>query len=832
MELKLTGGVLFSLLCEIKKKPISKRDTRQGHTDPASEFEMIKALCEIAQGHSYRGNPDTLRSKLTKYKTCSCDGNDTIPLESRFEADGDSENVKHYLFNEPATRKRIAVFIDRFIDLENDGAIESFVDAVNDIIASDTSILYYCSENALVRIVTKNEQSVLSLDEYLFNVIYCVIASHEGNVEGREALTVLNDSQYYPKSFNMRVNAEPFSSELIEKYKKDLFEPVYAREGWEEYIKNLKIDYSNVRIYYDPDNEYPFYKVYVNTSLSNMDPFSKRADETHKRIYNDPTSRSITEFSRHIYVSGTGGLGKTMLMKHLLLESIENDVEHVPIFVSVKYYNDTYKDFYDFILAQCSKYDSNLTKEDLLKLISSHRCFLILDGFDELISRYKPDFYIKFNQFIRIDFENIIVMSSRPVEGSKPRHFITLYILPFKKLQSLELIDKLSTLANEKHIGEGLKKEIEKTLEITHKSYIENPLLLTLMLRIYEEYAMIPKEKYAFYHKAYEVLSHQHDARKEGGGYVREYKTGLSPSEFANVFKRFCAYSMILEGKTFFYELDFQEYFDLVKNKSDVGFGFTLEDFIHDATVSTGLMYHNLDRYEFIHRSMQEFFCAWYLSQQEDSLLYTLAMQLQSYGKGLVQEIFEMLDEMIPLKMEKYVYLPYLSDLFTGDKEHLHDNYKDFLCRLYNDIRYHHSEVDMAFEIEPSEAIYDLYMKSIHNQIIDIYLGLPEYDEFEEEEIVEFRNAYGKYAAGTRSDIPDDYDADKYGEPVVVGHFYSFKMTEVLSNPENYNEITDIIFDNDFPLRREYEWAKEYWEQMRIKYSNDKTTTDIKALLT
>ena len=134
MELRLTGGVLFSLLCDIKKKPIAKSETRSGKKDPASELEMMKALCWVSQGYAYSLNEESLRSKLTRYKNCECDGNAVIPLEIEFDSLSNTGNADYYHFNDEATHKRLYVFIDTFIDINNREAIGRFVNTVNEII--------------------------------------------------------------------------------------------------------------------------------------------------------------------------------------------------------------------------------------------------------------------------------------------------------------------------------------------------------------------------------------------------------------------------------------------------------------------------------------------------------------------------------------------------------------------------------------------------------------------------------------------------------------------------------------------------------------------------
>ncbi len=832
MKLSLTGGVLFSLLCTIKKEKISARETRQGNTDPASELEMMLSLWAIVQGHPFTLNKESLRTKLTNYKKCECNGSTLIPLEAKFGDDGESLNAGYYLVNKDATKKRIAVFIKTFIDSQNTKAIEAFVDTVNEIVDSDGSIFEHNSDNYLFAKIINDEETTISLDEYLFNVIYFVITSNSDNLKGKETLDYIQSEDYKPRLSNFEVKVNEISTELERNYIKELEEPKNAREGWEEYIQTLKNEFSQVKIYYDPDREYPFNKIYVPSSISSLDPYRiKNKYDIEYRI-DSPTVNKIRAYARNVVISGVGGLGKTMLMRHLLLDAIDNNMEFVPVFVSVRSFTGEQETFMDYIFYQCAQYYPQLDKERLLKAFTSQQCILFLDGFDEIPFEHLQVFIRQYNKFIRLDLGNIIIMSSRPVGGAMPNHFTKIYILPFDFSQSCQLVDKLTAIQHNDVLGEKFKYELKTNLFCSHKDYAENPLLLTLMLRIYEQNASVPKEKFDFYYNAYEVLSHKHDALKEDGGYSRKYKTGLTPTEFANCFRKFCTYSLLLDGQVSFSESEMLKYYELIMKNAEDNWKFELHEFIYDATSSTGLMYLQGNRYIFIHRSIQEFFCAWYLSKQEDSVLYDIALQLQKHGKGLVWETLELLDERISYKMEKYVYLPYFNSIFDS-KDVKRDVYKRFLIRFFNAIRYHHSSGFMVFgtEIEPSEALYYYCMKDRRHRVADNELGFPEYEAFQDEEIYDYFESEDKKTTGPESNMPCSYDTEKYGEPELVGHFYEFEMENVLANPEAHEEIINIIYDDQFPLYQEFILARKYWNELKEKYKEGESSTDLISLL-
>lgn len=834
MELKLTGGVLFSLLCDIKKKPISKSETRNGKKDPASELEMMVSLCEIALGREYGGNKDSLRSKLTGYKNCICEGNQLIPLEASFNTEFMSRGLECVFFDRTATMKRVKIFIHRFVDLDNVEAIQDFVDTVTELIRADINIKQIIPNNPLVKDIRNYKNIEWSFDSFLYETIYCVITSHPKNLSGKETLQYIRSGSFVSAASCIDIKIDKESDDSIESYIEELATHVDGRDGWETYLENLKKEFSKVRIFYDPDREYSFDEIYVQSYFSCRDPKEIKPGEYSEYALEADTVNVFSHISMYSIITGTGGLGKTMLMRHLLLDSIENNTDVIPILINVRDFSGKYGSFYDFIYSQCVQYSPDLKKELLLEAFSLSKCLLFIDGFDEITYQYLPAFTKLFNKFIKTDIGNTIIMTSRPVGGPLPTHFTNLYLLPLDKRDSFELVDKLCRLQKNEKLAEAFKDELAEKLFFTHKEYAENPLLLTLMLRIYEQNKMVPNFKFDFYYEAFQVLSHKHDALNKEGGFLRKYKTELSPSEFASCLREFCAYSL-LDGAVSFKQTEMLKYFEMIKVKSRNHWSFSLEDFIYDCTVSTGLMYIQGERYSFIHRSMQEFFCAWFIQNQEDRLLYDIAITLQKHGKGFVWETFELLEERIPQKMKKYVYLPYLNDLFS-DNDHIHDAYTLFLFRQYNIIRYVHAKSNstghsLSLYVEPSEVIYHFCMRNIRGTLIDYKLNFPACEDFEGEAVYEYITNSGEAALGTDFDIPVNYDYEKYGEPEIVGYNYSFNMRTVLADPNRYPVFYSRIYEQSFPLRKEFMAAQEYWKELQAECAKTIDNSDLFAQL-
>ena len=120
------------------------------------------------------------------------------------------------------------------------------------------------------------------------------------------------------------------------------------------------------------------------------------------------------------------------------------------------------------------------------------------------------------------------------------------------------MIDNLDFRPDEPVIKEKFRAELQNTLFVTHREFTQNPLLLTIMLMTYEQFAEIPSKMHIFYREAYAALSQKHDASK--GAYKRVLKTGLTADRFADYFAEFCARSY-RDEKFEFTEVEFDKYF-------------------------------------------------------------------------------------------------------------------------------------------------------------------------------------------------------------------------------------------------------------------------------
>ena len=137
-------------------------------------------------------------------------------------------------------------------------------------------------------------------------------------------------------------------------------------------------------------------------------------------------------------------------------------------------------------------------------------------------------------------------------------------------------------------------------------------------------------------------------------------------------------------------------------------------------------MFYENGKYHFTHRSFQEYFCALYFSKQKDKNLKRIGDFFENKNRRhYSDQTFNMLYDMIPEKIEEYIFSPFLQSLFEMcDAE---NGYWTFLEKLYPMIlsrtvdkfltrkrtlkksqQWSHRTVDVS----PSEEAYRLLNKS------------------------------------------------------------------------------------------------------------------------
>lgn len=220
----------------------------------------------------------------------------------------------------------------------------------------------------------------------------------------------------------------------------------------------------------------------------------------------------------------------------------------------------------------------------------------------------------------------------------------------------------------EKELAEKIIQTINSEDVQTYKSFLSNPLLLSMFIITYQTDSNIPQKRSDYYNQVFNTLYSVHDTSSKLG-FVREKKSGLSKENFVEILKRFSFKSFFNQNYTFT-----TEYFEnrLQEIKKDLRLSFRNEDIIYDLEVAIGILTQDGLDITYPHRSLQEYFAALFVTTiaYENKLkvygfLYKLFVNIlndRTIGDNN-SNFFLLLSEIDTIEFQKRLIIPFLKEI-------------------------------------------------------------------------------------------------------------------------------------------------------------------------
>ena len=375
---------------------------------------------------------------------------------------------------------------------------------------------------------------------------------------------------------------------------------------------------------------------------------------------NTENINNLLEIGNKIIVTGTGGVGKSILFKHLFLNTVA-ETEYIPVLIELRSFNiHDVKDISIYTAIYKCLVDNGfeLSEEYFEYSLREGAYIIFFDGYDE-VNRDKTE---KITSEIKALSEkyggNKFFVSSRPSEEFIGwNNFCEVETLKLNKQQALNLVKKLEF---DEVVKDTFYKELDRTLYDKYESFASNPLLLNIMLLTFQKHASIPERLNDFYDEAFVTLFNVHDATKDS--YVRDIRSGLGCEDFKLVFSYIC-FKSYFNGEFQFSESRIRFYIQQAKEKFD-RFNFTVENFQEDLTQSVCMLVKEGGTYRFSHRSFQEYFAAWYTCKLVDDVQAKLLLNwIQESDSVFSDSYFTMLFDLQSEKVNKIILCPILKEV-------------------------------------------------------------------------------------------------------------------------------------------------------------------------
>ncbi len=848
---RLCGGVFFTLLLKARRSHRKARDSYNGQSDGLSNVNILKALIRTF----YPDYPDpydqTFKTNTSEYKKCVTSSGAYLPFNKQGIVDRFNSEI-HDSFDRVSDR--FASFAERF--LTQDNRADQLIYSLIGLIAVDESILNdekffisYTGKPVTKEQLLKMEQ--ISWPSFILGIWHYILVNRQDNTIGEETVKSIDaGTASWERTGFLDGITGPITrvivNELAESW--DEFEEEDDIEetprddivgDYSEYLRKAAEKHGKIKTLLYNDEPRQFYDFYVCNRVFQYAQMRLDGEEhlMHRSI-RDLDLKKLLHCSQFTILTGTGGLGKSMMMRHLLLSTIKefDSYKRVPVFIPLKDFGRSSDNLEQMVFDIVYRLSPKVKKEAFYKDLRAGNFLLLFDGLDEVSVASRTDFESKLDAFTDAFSNNVFVLSSRPFNAFiYLNRFSVLQLRPFSRDQAIALIDKLDFRPDEPQIKEKFRRELQERLYDTHNDFAQNPLLLTIMLMTYEQYAEVPSKMHIFYQEAYATLSQKHDASK--GAYKRALRTGLTADRFADYFAEFCAKTYINEKFELTRE-ELENYYNGLKAKEKDALTASASDFIYDLTSNMCLMYYEDSKFQFTHRSFQEYFAALCFSRWMDKNLYSIGKFFEDHRDRMVEDLtFNMLHDMIPEKVEAYIFLPFLQDLFSKCKSE--QDYWTFLSRIYPTIEYVVSEPGERHQ-HPNESTSYIYNFMTSDEGLNLgentsFLELPGYDSLKIGELVTFDLNEGRKGTIMR-ELNDETSEEetfftRIGAEYPPRHtawVYAFNIDTILKEKDKYAKLLSALSTEDFPLKVEYYSMQRY--MAKLQSQQEESTEDLMDL--
>ena len=418
-----------------------------------------------------------------------------------------------------------------------------------------------------------------------------------------------------------------------------------------DYAKALKSYYQYGFIYLL--GEYKFSEFYIPPILVNGLTARHMYWRQRQRIDRKRLDKS-REIWKHIfddrdivYVVGGAGYGKSLFLKNIINDysklDIENSQDYLLIYCDLKSYyasgdsnGKTMVDFFrESMISTTGK--EGISKEFIQYFLDIGRCIVLLDALDEVPRDKRNELHKKITTFFATCNPNNKVCITSRDRGFIPQKDIeVLEILPLNEKDIEDYIDKMIALRKFKR--EDKETFMRQAQVLIEKEFLNNFLVLSLLVNIYKAEKELPENKIDLYKKCFEYIAKKREEEKSKTGYDwKSIYPLMKDSTFISLSKLAVPNNKDI-SRDKIEELLLKQY--RTKYIDEAAAECAIKEFLEFCSNRTELFVPSSvdDRFKFFHRSFFEYFYSRYIHQQpEVSKMYELMEKFD-----IDSEVFEL----------------------------------------------------------------------------------------------------------------------------------------------------------------------------------------------
>jgi hypothetical protein len=381
-------------------------------------------------------------------------------------------------------------------------------------------------------------------------------------------------------------------------------------------------------------------------------------EDTESKIFE---AKTIDEFGNgeHPLIEGIAGQGKSIFMRQLCIEELKLG-RRLPILIELRKITNS-KGLRDFAIEYLRAVGFIRCEEIWQYLLESGFAVLLLDGYDEVQEEFRMQLIHDINM-LSVSFDQLrIIITSRPEASIKGVSCL--------RTVKMRRLDKMKRNAIIKKICDRntASKLIDKMSDNSNLSEIvDTPLFATLLCIVYRAEHRLPETVHEFYDMVFQTLLYRHDQQKEG--YERPRKSGLGNHQFSAVFEHFCIRTSLDQRIRLSQEKATEIIaIALAKEGSEASLA---DKYFNDVTKITCLLVKDGTEYQFLHKSIQEYFSARYIKRLPEERAQEFYQKIIDSPSRIAQlkQTIHFLYEIDSYRSYKYFVLPSLSATFPSEK--------------------------------------------------------------------------------------------------------------------------------------------------------------------
>ncbi len=188
----------------------------------------------------------------------------------------------------------------------------------------------------------------------------------------------------------------------IRSFFKDANNKLKIKQSYSDYIHSITQKYSTAKSFFLKGESVYLYDFYTPLDIGQG-----------KNALTDVGIGDILNNEQNLIITGTGGCGKSMIVRHLLLNSLITKSK-VPIFIELRQFNDFEGDLIALLIKTLNMHKFALNEKYAKEALESGRFILFLDGYDEVAHKQRNRVKLFIKDFVH-DYENCkVILTSRP----------------------------------------------------------------------------------------------------------------------------------------------------------------------------------------------------------------------------------------------------------------------------------------------------------------------------------------------------------------------------------------------------------------------------------